>query len=267
MRTAQGVNPSRNLEIMDQRPTREGDSWLPGSVCARTQRVIVISPFPNRLGELIGRLTSECFDVLVFHRYDPLMMKELSVNTVVYDLTASEDVERDAQHAASLFSHSHRQPRLLFLVNGQTAAGASEATEGSAAEFLSWPAVDILETVERISQTAPESGFTPVSGASSSQSVFKDLMVDSRKMTVYRGQMRLDLTKTEYELLQLLLQSEGAVLSREEILNQVWGSLYFGGSNVVDVHVKSLRKKLGDSAGEARYISTVRGVGYRLADE
>lgn len=264
MRTDQGVNPSRHLEIADRTRMREENSWTPGNVCTRTQRVIVISPFPNRLSELIGMLTSECFDVLVFHRYDPLMMKELFVNSVVYDLTASQDVERDEQYASSLFSHSHRQPRLLFLVNGQSESGA---IAGSAAEFLSWPASDIMEVVRRISQTVPESGFTSASVASSGQSVYKDLLIDFRKMTAYRGQVRLDLTKTEYELLQLLLQSEGAVLSREEILNKVWGSLYFGGSNVVDVHVKSLRKKLGDCAGAARYIATVRGVGYRLADE
>ncbi|MGF9714483.1 winged helix-turn-helix domain-containing protein [Paenibacillus naphthalenovorans] len=262
MRTAQSVNLFQNFEITDQSRLREEDSWMLGNVCTRTQRVIVISPFPNRLGELIGRLASDCFDILVFHRYDPLMMKELNVNTIIYDLTSSQDVERDAKHAVSLFSQSLRQPRLLFLVNGQTAAAASA---DSAAEFISWPAGDIRETVRRISEAVPESGFTP--DVSSGRSVFKDLTVDSRKMAVYRGQVRLDLTKTEYELLQLFLQSEGAVLSREDILNQLWGSSYFGGSNVVDVHVKSLRKKLGDSAGEAKYISTVRGVGYRLADE
>ncbi|MBP1153429.1 MULTISPECIES: response regulator transcription factor [unclassified Paenibacillus] len=267
MRAAQGVKPSPNLVNTNQSGLRQEDSWNPGitgSVCDRTQRVIVISPFPNRLGELIGRLTSECFDVLVFHRYDPQMMKELSVNSVVYDLTASQEVERDAQHAISLFSHPYRQPRLLFLVDGEPEAGEALV---SAAEFISWPVKDIAEIVRHISQGAPESDVGAGAAVSFGQFAYKDLTIDSRKMSAYRGQARLDLTKTEYELLLLLLQSEGAVLSREDILNQVWGSLYFGGSNVVDVHVKSLRKKLGDSAGVARYISTVRGVGYRLADE
>lgn len=264
MRAAQGIKTSLHLVVTDQSGIRQEDSWAAGSVCARTQRVIVISPFPNRLSELIGRLTSECFDVLVFHRYDPQMMKELSVNSVVYDLTASQDVEKDAQHAVSLFSHPYRQPRLLFLVNGQT--GAAEAV-ASLAECISWPAKDIAETVRHISEGAPESDFEAEAAVFSSQFAYKDLTMDSRKMTAYRGRTRLDLTKTEYELLLLFLQSEGAVLSREDILNRVWGSSYFGGSNVVDVHVKSLRKKLGDSAGIARYIATVRGVGYRLADE
>jgi two-component system, OmpR family, alkaline phosphatase synthesis response regulator PhoP len=56
------------------------------------------------------------------------------------------------------------------------------------------------------------------------------------------------------------------VLSREELLSEVWGTSFLGGSNVVDVHIKSLRKKLGDNATNPTYITTVRGVGYRLAD-
>ncbi|MNJ82269.1 Alkaline phosphatase synthesis transcriptional regulatory protein PhoP [compost metagenome] len=63
-----------------------------------------------------------------------------------------------------------------------------------------------------------------------------------------------------------LLDHEGSVLSREELLADVWETSFTGGSNVVDVHIKSLRKKLGDRAVNPTYIATVRGVGYRLAD-
>ncbi|WP_162238614.1 helix-turn-helix domain-containing protein, partial [Paenibacillus sp. A3] len=63
----------------------------------------------------------------------------------------------------------------------------------------------------------------------------------------------------------MLLEAQGAVMSRDEIMNRIWGSSFVGGSNVVDVQGKSLRKKLGDNPAAPKYIATVRGVEYRLA--
>jgi two-component system alkaline phosphatase synthesis response regulator PhoP len=96
---------------------------------------------------------------------------------------------------------------------------------------------------------------------------FKDIQIDLRRMRVTRGGQRIELTKTEYDLLLHFVSSDGSVLSRENLLDTVWGMQFYGGSNVVDVHIKSLRKKLKDSAVSPRYIVTVRGAGYRLADD
>ncbi|UUZ86595.1 helix-turn-helix domain-containing protein [Paenibacillus sp. P26] len=75
------------------------------------------------------------------------------------------------------------------------------------------------------------------------------------------------MTKTEFELLRHLLDAAGTVLTRQELMDAVWGEHYFGGSNTVDVHMKSLRHKLGDNPREPQYIATVRGVGYRIVDK
>lgn len=72
---------------------------------------------------------------------------------------------------------------------------------------------------------------------------------------------KLDLTYTEFELLKYFVQHPGRVFSREQLLGDVWGYDYFGGTRTVDVHVRRLRAKLGESAG---LISTVRNVGYRF---
>lgn len=82
-----------------------------------------------------------------------------------------------------------------------------------------------------------------------------DLM--TRRVTV-NGQEH-DLTAREFAMLEMFLRHPGQVLSREQLLNSVWGYDYDPGSNVVDVYVRYLRKKLGDGA-----IATVRGMGYRL---
>ena len=85
--------------------------------------------------------------------------------------------------------------------------------------------------------------------------------MDTVRHEVTKGGEKLSLTLKEYELLKLLLTSKGAVLSRDVILNRIWGYGYDGDTRTVDVHIRQLRKILGD-AGED-YIQTVRGVGYQ----
>lgn len=89
----------------------------------------------------------------------------------------------------------------------------------------------------------------------------KDITMDTVRHQVTKGGQPLSLTLKEYELLKLLLTSRGAVLSRDAILNRIWGYGYDGDTRTVDVHIRQLRKILGD-AGED-YIQTVRGVGYQ----
>ena len=73
--------------------------------------------------------------------------------------------------------------------------------------------------------------------------------------------VKVELTLKEYEVLCLLLKNSGTVLSRTQLLNQVWGYEFDGESRTVDVHIRTLRQKLG-SAGEL--VETVRGVGYKI---
>jgi DNA-binding response OmpR family regulator len=72
---------------------------------------------------------------------------------------------------------------------------------------------------------------------------------------------RVDLTKLEFEVISHLYQRKGTVVERSELLRDVWGYDYAGGSNVIEANVRSLRRKLGDRAAS---IETVRGLGYRF---
>ncbi len=89
-----------------------------------------------------------------------------------------------------------------------------------------------------------------------------DLVVDVRARTVYASGESLELTAREYELLEFLVRNAGIALPRERIEEHVWGSLFEGASNVVDVFIGRLRRKLG-AQGEA--IETLRGFGYRFS--
>ncbi|MEV5812857.1 response regulator transcription factor [Streptomyces mutabilis] len=85
------------------------------------------------------------------------------------------------------------------------------------------------------------------------------LSLDLRTRRARAGERTVDLTAREFVLLELFLRHPGQVLSREQILSHVWGYDFDPGSNIVDVYVRALRKKLG-----AQQVETVRGMGYRL---
>ncbi len=93
-----------------------------------------------------------------------------------------------------------------------------------------------------------------------------DLDVDLAARLAHVGGQELDLTRLEFELLRVLCENRRATLSRQTLLDRVWGDSWFGDPHVVDVHISNLRKKLGDDPGEPRYVRTVRGFGYRLGD-
>lgn len=90
-----------------------------------------------------------------------------------------------------------------------------------------------------------------------------DITLIPSRHEVLRGEERLVLTLKEYELLAALMKEKGKVISRDELLSRVWGYDFSGESRTVDVHVRTLRSKLGDSGS---IIETVRGVGYRAGD-
>lgn len=93
-----------------------------------------------------------------------------------------------------------------------------------------------------------------------------ELSIDTEKRLVRVGNEVINLTKKEYELLVFLVQNKNIVLSREQILNEVWGYSYIGETNVVDVYVRYLRSKIDEVFGK-KYIYTIRGVGYYVKEE
>jgi two-component system response regulator RegX3 len=82
---------------------------------------------------------------------------------------------------------------------------------------------------------------------------------------VTKGGEPVDLTVKEFEVLRMLLENAGRLVRRQELMAEVWDTTWFGSTKTLDVHVSSLRRKLGDSAATPRYIHTVRGVGFRFA--
>jgi len=93
---------------------------------------------------------------------------------------------------------------------------------------------------------------------------FEGLSIDLAGRQVHAAGQVVGLTALEFDLLTVLAAAPGRVFSRRQLIEQVWGWDFFGDERVVDVHVRNLRRALGDSADSPRFIGTVRGVGYRL---
>ena len=90
-----------------------------------------------------------------------------------------------------------------------------------------------------------------------------ELVLDEQKHEVYARGQEVSLTFKEFELLSYLMKNRGLVLSRDKILNTIWNYEYEGDSRTVDVHIGSLRQKLG-TCGD--FIKTIRGIGYKIED-
>jgi two-component system, OmpR family, response regulator RegX3 len=93
------------------------------------------------------------------------------------------------------------------------------------------------------------------------------LEVDASARTATLDGSPLDLTRKEFDLLALLMGQAGTVVTRERLIDEVWDVNWFGSTKTLDVHVSGLRKKLGDDPGAPRYLHTVRGVGFRFAED
>ena len=92
------------------------------------------------------------------------------------------------------------------------------------------------------------------------------LQVDIARHTVTKNGTKIELTAKEFDLLAMLLKNRGKVLTRDSLLDKVWGVEYFGDTRTVDVHVRYLRQKVEDDPDHPVFIQTVRGVGYRFSE-
>jgi two-component system response regulator RegX3 len=92
-----------------------------------------------------------------------------------------------------------------------------------------------------------------------------ELRLDPARREVTKDGEVLELSRKEFELLQLLMRSAGSVVTRERAIDEVWDTNWFGSTKTLDVHVSGLRKKLGDDSSEPRFLHTVRGVGFRFS--
>lgn len=183
----------------------------------------------------------------------------------------------DAPPADALFVdarrdlHAARGLCRLLQTTGTTAPVLAVVTEGGLAALTAEWGVDdvVLESVgpaefeARLRLAAGRRATTAVTPSTEIRN--GELSIDESTYTARLRAEPLDLTFKEFELLKFLAQHPGRVFTREQLLQEVWGYDYFGGTRTVDVHVRRLRAKLGPE--REALIGTVRNVGYKFVNE
>ena len=142
---------------------------------------------------------------------------------------------------------------IIMLTARQTEMDKVTALDAGADDYITKP-FGVMELQARINAVLRRMG------ERDPQLVYEDLIIDPAGRTVRRGDEEISLTYKEFELLRLLVSRRGTVLTRDEILAAVWDYNFVGETRTVDMHIKSLRQKLGEG-----YITTVRSVGYKMA--
>jgi two-component system alkaline phosphatase synthesis response regulator PhoP len=145
---------------------------------------------------------------------------------------------------------------ILVLTESTEEADAVLAFEYGADDFMTKP-FSTRELVSRVRAILRRSS----TGDPDEKIKVGPIMIDSENYEAFRNGEKMILTLKEYELLKALASSPGRVLSRDFLLDRIWGHEYYGETRTVDVHIRHIRQKLGDDAG---MIETVRGVGYKL---
>ena len=91
-----------------------------------------------------------------------------------------------------------------------------------------------------------------------------DLSLDTQSRQVHVGQTPVELTRTEFDLLDALIERPKLAYTRRQLIERVWGPGWVGDEHLVDIHIAHIRRKLGDDPAAPRYVLTVRGIGYRM---
>jgi two-component system response regulator RegX3 len=121
----------------------------------------------------------------------------------------------------------------------------------------------VAELVARMRAVMRRSAGTPPE--SQDEVAIGEVRLDPRTWEVTKSNEPVELTRREFELLKILMENSGSVLTRERLMEEVWDPNWFGPTKTLDVHVSTLRRKLGDDPNDPKYIHTVRGVGFRFA--
>ncbi len=123
-----------------------------------------------------------------------------------------------------------------------------------------------MRAVSRRSPHEPKGGEPAAEEGEEGQLVSGEVTVDPVQRRVFVRDDEVKLRRKEFDLLRLLVENAGRVLTRDVLIDRVWGSDYIGDTKTLDVHIKRLRSQIEKDPSEPRLITTVRGVGYRFAD-
>jgi len=226
-----------------------------------TQRILLVEDEPGLVMTLTDRLTSEGYGVETAQDAETGLARstgepfDLIILDVMLPGGSGFDVCRD------LRQRGVRTPIIMLTARGQITDKVVGLKIG-ADDYVTKPfeMMELLARVE-VQLRRASSGVT----ASSETYQFGDVRVDFRRAEAYRGQEVVELSAKEFKLLSYLIEHRGAALSRDELLNEVWGYNATVSTRTVDVHVAWLRQKLEPNQRHPQFILTIHGLGYKFS--
>lgn len=188
--------------------------------------------------------------------------KELDFSTIPDILLL--DIMLPGDDGYAILSKVRKNPRtsglpVIMLTSKTSEFDKVRALDMGADDYMDKP-FGVMELISRIRAVLRRSG----QKKPSDQICFHGICLDSKKHRVMVDDKEVILTPKEFDLLHYLMENQGIVLSRDKIMNHVWGFDFEGETRTVDVHIRTLRMKLGDN-GES--VQTVRGIGYRFGGD
>jgi two-component system response regulator RegX3 len=224
------------------------------------RRLLLVEDEESISEPLAAALRREGFDVLVAETAAAGLeaFRTRAPDLVLLDVMLPDGDGRDVLRE---IRSSSRTPVVML-----TARGAETdrvlGLELGADDYVTKP-FSAAELAARVRAVLRRAGAQPASAGA--RLAAADVAMDLDTHTATQSGQTLELTVKEFELLRVLLEHAGKLVRREELINTVWDPNWFGSTKTLDVHVSSLRRKLGDDPAAPRYIHTIRGVGFRFS--
>jgi two-component system response regulator RegX3 len=227
----------------------------------KKRRILLVEDEESITVPLSEALSREGFDTSVAGSASAALelAKQVRPDLVLLDVMLPDgsgfDVARELRRDSGM-------PIIMLTARGEEADRVA-GLELGADDYVVKPfsARELVARVRAVLRRVAEAGERRAEGAI----VIGDVRLDAdRRSTTLQGG-ELELSRKEFDLLRLLMENAGSVVTRERLIDEVWDTNWFGSTKTLDVHVSGLRKKLGDDSNAPRYIHTVRGVGFRFA--
>jgi two-component system alkaline phosphatase synthesis response regulator PhoP len=226
-----------------------------------TQRILLVEDEPGLVMTLTDRLTSEGYAVESAQDAETGLGRAVSeaFDLIILDVMlpggSGFDVCRD------LRQRGLKTPIIMLTARGQVIDKVLGLKIG-ADDYVTKP-FEMMELLARVEVQLRRATKTVAASLETFQ--FGDVRVDFRRAEAYRGQEVVELSAKEFRLLRYLIEHRGAALSRDELLNEVWGYDAAVSTRTVDVHVAWLRQKLEVNQRHPQFILTIHGLGYKFA--
>jgi two-component system alkaline phosphatase synthesis response regulator PhoP len=225
-------------------------------------KVIFIIEDDENIRELVSvALSAYSYSVLAFPNAEDALTK---LNDIIPDLCIF-DIMLPGMDGLQALKYIRNNPNTMNIPVLMLTAKSAEVDkviglESGADDYLAKP-FGIMELTARVKALLRRAGSHELSDCIS----IGDITIDMESREVRKSGKLIELTLKEFELLKMLMKNNNKAVSREDILNEIWGYDFVGETRTLDMHIRTLRQKLGDDAEHPIYIKTVRGFGYKFS--